>query len=71
MYYTSNSRDYVPTTYVAPTCTPKFWSISLDVLKDCWNTRLIDKSQVYVSIFSLSTIFSFDNRIKWVKISEC
>jgi hypothetical protein len=32
---------------------------------------LIDKSQVYVSIFSLSTIFSFDNRIKWVKISEC
>jgi hypothetical protein len=35
-------------TYVAYTYTWKFWSISLDVLKDCWNTSLIDKSQVHV-----------------------
>jgi hypothetical protein len=28
-----NSPDYVTTTYAAPTYTPKFWSISLDVLK--------------------------------------
>jgi hypothetical protein len=39
---------YVSTTYVAYTYTWKFWSIYLDVLKDCWNTRLINKSQVYV-----------------------
>jgi hypothetical protein len=60
-----NSPDYVTTTHAAPTFTPKFWSISLDVLKDCWNTKLIDKVQVHVSIFSSSTFPGADNCMMW------
>ena len=66
-----NSPDYVTTTHAAPTFTPNFWSISLDLLKDCWNTKLIDKSQVHVSIFSSSTFPAADNCMIWENISEC